>query len=145
MEQRVIPQGAIWIKNFKMRKAISNFISTRSIECPKCHCHFQDDLNNSQEQDLNETIVNHVMTVKLKAVREKFIAIYNPKKSLSTHPDYFMYVYQAYTGAPSVYPFSHSSSSSENRTTVTGQGQETTENTSNYTTGTSKFTSSEGK
>src|SRR3990167_5372199 len=122
--QQTVAQGAIWVKNYKLRQSIANYISTRNIECTKCHHHFQADMSNVEEQELNETITNHVMTVKLKSVREKFIAIFNPRKSLSTHPDYLLYVYQAYTGAPSVYPFSNASSDTENRATFTAQGQE---------------------
>jgi len=139
-EQQVTPQGAIWVKNFKLRDSISNFISTRNIECPKCKCHFQDDLDEIEQGELNETIINHVMTVKLKTVREKFIAIYNPKKSLSTHPDYFLYVYQAYTGAPAVYPFTTTTSKYENRGTESRQGQVNTRFDSHTSTGDIKST-----
>ena len=135
-----IPQGAIWVKNYKLRKTIANFVGTRDLECPKCHSHFQDDLSESEEQDLNETVINHVMTVKLKSVREKFIAIYNPKKSLSTHPDYFLYVYQAYTGAPAVYPFSNTSSAPTDRVDVTGKGQAESRISTDNTTGTYQST-----
>lgn len=115
-------QGAIWVKNFKLRASISNFLSTRNIECPSCHSHFQDDLSEIEEESLNEAIVNHVLMVKVKALREKFIAIYNPRKSLSTHPDYFLHVYQAYTGAASVSPFAPSTSNaSEGRVETTGR------------------------
>lgn len=136
--QQVIPQGAIWVKNYKLRQSIGNFISTRNVECNKCHSHFQSDLSEVEEQELNDVIVNHVMTVKLKAVREKFIAIFNPKKSLSTHPDFFLYVYQAYTGAPSVYPFPNASTESANRATFTAQGQGGIKPTPHHSTGTSQ-------
>lgn len=119
-----IPQGAIWVKNFKLRASISAFISTRDLECPGCKHHYQDELDEIEEGELNETIVNHVMTVKIKTVREKYIALYNPKKSLSTHPDYFLYVYQAFTGAPAVYPFNDGKSGAKDRNTVTIKGQD---------------------
>ena len=132
-----IPQGAIWVKNYRLRKNISNFISTRNIECPKCRAHFQDELTETQEADLNETVVNHVMTVKIKAMREKYIAIYNPKASLSTHPSYFLYVYQAYTGAPSVYPFTDSPAGQTDRVSVSiGQRQTSAGKDTRLTTGT---------
>ena|SRR3990167_7701262 len=134
-KEKTIPQGAIWVKNFKLRQSIGNFISTKSVECPKCRNHFQDRLNEVQEEELNEVIVNHVMTVKLKVLREKFIAIYNPRKSLSTHPDYFLYVYQAHTGAPSVYPFSNTISSTTQGNSGLAQGISRTEADKNMATG----------
>lgn len=110
-----IPQGAIWVKNYKLRQSVMNFISTRDVECTKCHNHFQADLTPREEQELNDTIINQVMIVKITTLREKFIALCNPRKSLSYHPDYFVYCYQAYTGAPKVYPFTTT-------TTKTAQG-----------------------
>lgn len=104
--QAIQNEGGIWVKNFKLKKAVSDFVSTMDIDCPKCHTHFQHTMSEAQEADLNEALVNHVLVVKVRSLREKHIAIFNPKKCLSTHPDYFLYVYQAYTGAPAVYPFS---------------------------------------
>ena len=129
-----VPHGAIWVKNFKLRQSISNFISTRSVECPKCKSHFQDNLSESDEVELNDTIVNHVMTVKVKALREKFIAIFNPRKSVSTHPDYFLYVYQAYTGANSVYPFAPNSTNTTHGTVASNPGPQSTCTPPSYTT-----------
>lgn len=131
---QTIPQGAIWVKNFKLRQSVSNFISTRSMECPACKCHFQADLSEPEEEELNETLVNHIMTVKVKALREKFIAIYNPRQSLSTHPSYFLYVYQAYTGASSVYPFASSSTNEATGTVASTQRQNNSLETPNIST-----------
>ena len=105
-----IPQGAIWVKNYKLRQSVATFISTKDVECPECHHHFNDVLSETQEAELYDTIVNQVMTVKIKILREKFIAISNTRKVVSTHPDYFLYVYQTHTGAPAVYPFASSTS-----------------------------------
>lgn len=118
-----IAQGAIWVKNFKLRQSVSNFISTRDLECPNCRHHFQLDLSEPEEESLNEAIVNHVMTVKIRSMREKYIAIFNPKKSLSTHPDYFLHVYQAFTGAPAVYPFTTKESDGTSRNFKPDEGQ----------------------
>ena len=118
-----VAQGAIWVKNFKLRQSISNFIATRALECPRCKHHYQDDLSETQEDSLNETITNHVMKVKIRSMREKYIAIYNPKASLPTHPNYFLYVYQAFTGAPAVYPFTSKEPFGTSRTFESKPGQ----------------------
>ena len=137
-ERQVAPQGAIWVKNFKLRKAIADFISTMDVGCPKCTHHFQPTLSPNQEEDLNETVINHVMTVKIKAMREKYIAIFNPKKCLSTHPDYYLYVYQAFTGAPSVYPFNDKASQGAEGSNGRSEGHSSTHQSSYISSSTHK-------
>ena len=96
------PVGAIWIKNWKLRDSITQFLGQSLVVCSHCHeeSHIEID-----ENALNQALKAHTLAIKVKSLKEKFIAIENTRKKKPTQPDYFLHVYQTHTGAAPAYPF----------------------------------------
>ena len=117
------PVGAIWVKDFKLRESLSEFINQLKPICDNCHCLINLEID---EPGFKKAIKPNVLHVKIRQVqvppsesglektfktgqkvdvREKFIAIENTRKKTPTQPDYFLHIYQAHTGASVSYPF----------------------------------------
>ena len=96
------PVGAIWVKDFKLRESICEFLNRLKPVCEHCHQLLSLEID---EPGLQQAIRSHTLSVKVKPLKEKFIAIENTRKRTATQPDYFLHVYQAYTGASPSYPF----------------------------------------
>ena len=92
------PVGAIWIKNWKLKDSIIRFIEEK--RCSHCQSAYEVDV-----EGLNEAVKAHTLAVKVKSLKEKFLAIENTRKKDPKQPDYFLHVYQTHTGAAPSYPF----------------------------------------
>ena len=115
------PVGAIWIKNYKLKSAMLDYLNVRVIACPHCAHSFNDKVH---ESELDTVFRSHSMMVKVNLLKEKFIALQNSKKVKETNPDFFLHVYQASTGANPVYPFSSFTSRTEKMETgQTGESE----------------------
>ena len=123
------PIGAIWVRGFKFRERLKKFLDEKKVSY--------------EDGELDEVfLASHTLSVKISDRKEKFIAIENGKKrgrpckcywqNGSFHqcrncakPDYFIHLYQAYTGANPEYPFGAKRSrgdgkASQGRTTIQG-------------------------
>ena len=99
------PVGAIWVKNWKLMDSLRNFLNTVTPICKNCH---EPGTLEFSEKQLNEAIKAHTLAVKVKVLKEKFIAIENTRKHTPKQPDYFLHVYQTHTGAAVSSPFGDS-------------------------------------
>ena len=96
------PVGAIWAKNWKLLDSLTRFLGQTKAQCSFCH---QVSVIEIDQKALNEAIKAHTLAVKVKILKEKFIAVQNTRKKSPTQPDYFIHVYQTHTGAAPSYPF----------------------------------------
>lgn len=96
------PVGAIWVKNWKLRDSIISFFKGQHQVCRGCGEEVSVEFD---EAALQEALKAHTLAVKVKILKEKFIAIENTRKRVPTQPDYFLHVYQTHTGADPTYPF----------------------------------------
>lgn len=114
------PVGAIWIRGYNLRERVKKM--------------FEDHNVNITDGKLDEIFqTNHTLSVKVTALREKFIAIENKRKravdcscrvisgrkrlcNKCSNPDYFLHVYQEYTGAAPVFPFGNDGSGEKSQT-----------------------------
>ena len=133
------PIGAIWVKDFKLRDSLSEFINNLKPICENCHqlIHLEID-----EPGFKKAIKPNVLHVKIRQVqvppsesgldktfktgenvkvREKFIAIENTRKKTSTQPDYFLHIYQTHTGAAVSNPFGAKETTTQVRYDSKGQ------------------------
>ncbi len=111
------PVGAIWIRGWNLRERVKKMFEAHHVQI--------------EESKLDEIFqTNHTLSVKVTSLREKFIAIENKRKravecncrvisgkkklcNKCSNPDYFLHIYQEYTGAAPVFPFGNDTTSSE--------------------------------
>jgi hypothetical protein len=91
------PIGAVWVRDrryrARLREVLGELLGTSGADPAVAEAEFK------------IAAQTKTLAVKVNALKEKFIAIENKSKSRATQPDFFLHVYQEYTGAAPNAPF----------------------------------------
>jgi len=98
--------GGMWIRGHRMTERILMALNYKQLACPSCSHRFHGNFSMSDIPELKRQSQMHTIAIKLKSMKEKYIAVENRDKHAKTDPDYFVYLYQPHTGAAPEYPFS---------------------------------------